>query len=509
MTSAAPLSHPPLEGRSRVIATVALALATFMNVLDTTIANVSIPAIAGNLGVSPNQGTWVLTSFAVSNAISLPLSGWLAQRFGQVRVFVVSLLLFVLASALCGMSRSIEMLIIFRVFQGLVAGPMIPLSSTLLLHSYPPEKSAMAQSIWAMTALVAPVMGPVLGGWISDNLSWPWVFYINIPTGLFSAWLCWRVFRHRESALHKVPIDYVGLGLLVVWVGALQILLDKGKELGWFESSEIVTLAVVAGIGFCSFLIWELTEEHPVVELRFFIRRNFLIGTIAAALGYCLYFGNVVILPLWMQQFMGYTATWAGLATAPVGILAILFAPAIGKILPKTDPRFVAIFSFVIFSLTAFMRTRFTTGVSFMDIVVPQFIQGAATVAYFVSLSELSLLGLKSHQIASAAGLWNFVRITAGAFGASIFTTQWQDRTILHHAQLAEFINPFSTMYSTATGALETQGLSFNQSMATVDRIIDQQAATLACAEFFWLSAYVFVILIAVTWLAHPRQTNR
>lgn len=499
-------SHPPLEGRTRVIATVALALATFMNVLDTTIANVSIPAISGDLGVSPNQGTWVITSFAVANAIAVPLTGWLAQRFGQVRVFVTSVLLFVLASALCGMANSIGMLIGFRVLQGLVAGPMIPLSSALLLQSYPPAKSAIALAIWAMTTLVAPVMGPIMGGWISDNMSWPWIFYINIPTGLLAAWMCWGIFRHRESPIQRKPVDYVGLALLVIWVGALQVMLDKGKDESWFDSPLIIGLAVAAVVGFCFFLVWELTDEHPVVELRLFREHNFKIGTIAVSLGYCLFFGNVVIMPLWMQQFLGYTATWAGLATAPVGLLAIILSPIVGRNLPKMDPRRVATFAFVIFGLTAFMRSNFTVGVDFMHVVWPQLIQGAAMATFFVPLSAISLSGLKPQQIASANGLQNFVRITAGAFGASIFQTMWEDRAVLHHSQLAEHINPYNPAARGALEGLAAQGYSTEQGLAVINRMIDQQAATLSATEFFWFSALVFLLLIGVVWFAHPRQ---
>src|SRR5205814_4362785 len=235
-----------------------------------SIANVSIPAIAGDMGVSPSQGTWVITSFAVANAISVPLTGWLTQRFGQVRLFAGSVLLFVIASWLCGLAPYIESLIFFRVVQGLVAGPMIPLSQTLLLGSYPQAKAGTAMAMWAMTVLVAPVVGPLLGGWITDNIAWPWIFYINIPVGILAAGVTWAIYRHRETPTRKLPIDAVGLGLLVVWVGALQVLLDKGKELDWFHSSAIVAMAIVVAIGFVVFVIWELTEEHPIVDLRLF-----------------------------------------------------------------------------------------------------------------------------------------------------------------------------------------------------------------------------------------------
>ena len=296
-----PAALPPLHGPQLVLGTLVLSLAVFMNVLDTSIANVSIPAIAGDLGVSPQQGTWVITSFAVANAISVPLTGWLTQRIGQVRLFVGAILLFVLASALCGMAPSIEFLIAARVLQGAVAGPMIPLSQTLLLASYPPAKSGMALAFWGMTTLVAPIIGPLLGGWISDNYSWPWIFYINIPIGMLAAWATWAIYHKRESATKRLPIDKIGLALLVLWVGALQLMLDKGKELDWFSSTEIIVLAAVAVVGFIYFIIWELGDAHPVVDLSLFKGRNFSAGVVAISVGYGVFFGSLVILPLWLQ----------------------------------------------------------------------------------------------------------------------------------------------------------------------------------------------------------------
>src|SRR5215469_9974779 len=231
----APAAPPPLTGAKLALGAVALSLATFMNVLDTSIANVSLPSIAGDLGVSPDQGTWVITSFAVANAISLPLTGWLTRRFGQVRLFIASVALFVVASFLCALAPSLALLILFRVLQGAVAGPMIPLSQSLLLSSYPRNRAGSALAMWAMTTLVAPVVGPVLGGWITDNISWPWIFYINVPVGIAAAFATWGIYHKRETPTAKVPVDGVGLGLLVIWVGAMQVLLDRGKDLDWFN----------------------------------------------------------------------------------------------------------------------------------------------------------------------------------------------------------------------------------------------------------------------------------
>src|SRR5690348_17431640 len=270
-----PAAPPPLTDGALALGSVALSLATFMNVLDTSIANVSIPAIAGDLGVSPDQGTWVITSFAVANGISVPLTGWLTRRFGQVKLFTGAVVLFVIASILCAAAPNLSLLILARVFQGAVAGPMIPLSQALLLASYPKNRAGTALAMWSITTLVAPVVGPVLGGWITDNIAWPWIFYINVPVGVAAAAATWAIYRRRETETHKLPIDAVGLGLLVLWVGALQIMLDKGKDLDWFGSGEITILAITALVGFAIFVVWELTEAHPVVDLRLFARRNF------------------------------------------------------------------------------------------------------------------------------------------------------------------------------------------------------------------------------------------
>lgn len=498
--------HPPLDGAARVWGTIALSAATFMNVLDTSIANVSLPAISGDLGVSSTQGTWVITSFAVANAIAVPLTGWLTQRFGQVRLFVTSVLLFIISSWLCGLAPNMTMLIAFRALQGFVAGPMIPLSQTLLLSSYPRAKAGLAMAMWSMTTLVAPVMGPLLGGWITDNISWPWIFYINIPVGLLAAGITWAIFRKRESVTRKVPIDSIGLALLVLFVGSLQLMLDKGKELDWFHSPEIVAMAVVAAVGFAFFLIWELTDEHPVVDLSLFKRRNFWSGTLSTAVAYGLFFGNVVILPLWLQQWMGYTATQAGMIMAPVGLLAIVFSPIVGLTVGKIDPRRYATFSFLVFALVLWMRSNFNTQANFATILIPTIIQGVAMAFFFIPLVTITLSGLSPDRIAAASGLSNFARITAGAMGTSIATTVWESRATLHHAQLVESVNQGNAAANSAISGLGASGLSADQVLGQINHLVDQQAFMLAANDVFYASAVLFLLLIPFVWLSKPTR---
>ncbi|CAB3756363.1 DHA2 family efflux MFS transporter permease subunit [Paraburkholderia humisilvae] len=500
-----PASLPPLSGGKLVLATIAVALATFMNVLDSSIANVAIPTISGNLGVSVDEGTWVITLFSAANAVSIPLTGWLTQRVGQIKLFVGAILLFVLSSWLCGLAPNLIVLLAARVLQGAVAGPLIPLSQAILLGSYPKEKSSHALSLWAMTATVGPIAGPALGGWITDSYSWSWIFYINIPVGLFAAGVTWMIYRTRETPSRRLPIDKVGLVSLIAWVASLQIMLDKGKDLDWFNSPVICTLAVVAAVSFVFFMIWELTEKSPVVDLRLFAVRNFRGGTIAISVAYAVFFSNLVILPQWIQAYLNYRAVDAGMVTAPLGIFAVLLAPVMAKIMPKSDARVLATLAFVGYAIVFFMRSGYTTGVDAWTLVLPTLLQGIPTALFFVPLTAIILSGLPPERIPAAAGLSNFVRVFAGGVGTSLATTGWNNRTILHHSQLMEQASIDNPTFTGAVSSLHaTLGGSGDQALAFFEQSLNAQAAMLGLNDIFWLSAVIFIVIIPLIWLTKP-----
>jgi MFS transporter, DHA2 family, multidrug resistance protein len=500
-----PATHPPLTGAMRWIGSLVLALATFMNVLDASIANVSIPAIAGDLGASIHQTTWVITSFGIATAISVPLTGWLTQRFGQVRLFVASVLLFTLASFLCGQASSLEGLIVARILQGLVAGPMMPLSQTLVMGSHPPEKAGTALAMWSMTILVAPIVGPLLGGWITDNTHWPWIFFINVPVGIACAAITWMIYRDRESTRRKLPIDGVGLALIVIWVGAWQAMLDTGKEYDWFESGFIVTLGLVALIGFAVFLVWELTDEHPIIDLRLFKNRNYSLGVIALSGGFALFSGNIVLLPLWLQQAMGYTATWAGLVLAPVGVIAILSTPLTGRAIDHGYARTVGVIAFISFAVSFWLRSKFTIQADYWTILLPMVFQGVGGALFFIAMTAISFSRLQPAQLPLASGLSNFVRISAGAFGTSFAATVWEARSRHHRVHLIEEASRNGwTLEHPFFEPLRNAGLGEEQIRAQLERLIEQQALTLAANEVFMVSVLLYLVLIAPVLLASP-----
>jgi DHA2 family multidrug resistance protein len=498
------VDQKPFTGMTLVMLTVSLSLGIFMNVLDVSIANVAIPTIAGDMGVSADQGTWIITSFSVSTAIVLPLTGWLARRFGEIKLFVWSTALFTLASLLCGLSANLPMLIFFRVLQGAVAAPMIPLSQSILLSAYPEDKKGFATSLWAMTAVVAPICGPIVGGWLTDNYTWPWIFYINVPVGIISVLVTATILAGRETPLSKPPIDVIGLTLLIVGVGCLQVLLDQGHDLDWFHSNVIISLGVVSFIALCFLIAWELTDDEPIIDLWLFAGRNFAIGSIALCLGFTVYFANVVIFPLWLQTQMGYTPTWAGLASAPVGLFPVLFTPIIGMLLNKVDLRWMISIGFIAFAASAFWSSSFDTNVSYMKLIQPRLLQGVGLAFFFTPLISVVISNLPRHKIASGLGLANFMRILGGSFGTSISVTLWDDREALHHSQLVEQINNLNPISVDAINQLQHIGFTHLQAYQMVVRTITNQAFMLSTNDFFWGAGWIFVGLLAVIWLTKP-----
>ena len=506
-----PQSHfKPLKGGALAMLTLVLSLATFMLVLDSTIANVAIPTIAGDLGASSSQGTWVITSFGVANAISIPITGWLAKRFGEVRLFLIATLLFVLASWLCGIANSLEMLIVFRVLQGAVAGPIIPLSQSLLLNNYPPEKRGMALAFWSMTIVVAPICGPILGGWISDNIHWGWIFFINVPIGLAVVLISWKVLEGRESRISHQPVNTVGLILLALGVGALQLMLDQGRELDWFNSTEIIVLTIIAAVGLIALIIWELTDDNPVVDVSLFKSRNFTVGCVSTSLAFLVYSGTVVLIPLLLQQVYNYTATWAGLAAAPVGLLPILLAPIIGKFGNKIDMRILITISFMVYALTFYWRAvTFEPEMTFMDVALPQFVQGLAVACFFMPLTTITLSGLPPEKMASASSLFNFLRTLAGSIGTSLTTFIWYNREAVHHTQLTEVINPYNPISQQFFQTMGSFGLSEEQTASYIARQITAQGFIIGANEIFLVSAITFISLVVLIWFAKPPFSSK
>ena len=499
----APPSDQPFTGATLWTVGFLLALANFMSVLDTTITNVSVPNIAGGLAVSPSEGTWTITSYSVAEAITVPLTGWLATRFGTVTVFTTAMALFGLFSFLCGFSHSLGMLVFFRICQGLSGGPMIPLSQTLLLRVFPKHQASQAMALWSMTTVVAPIAGPLLGGWLCDNVGWPWIFYINVPFTLVVAFLARRMLKPKETPGVPAKVDVVGLGLLVLWISAMQIMLDKGKELDWFGSPVIVALLIVAVVGFAAFMIWELTQPNPIVNLRVFRHRSFATACAIMAVSYGGFFSANVLVPLWLQTNLGYTATWAGRATAFGGVLAIIFSPIVGRIGPRLDPRAMITFGIAWMACMMVWRAGFTSQVPFSHLIIPQFLQGLGVPFFFIPLMTLGTASLPPDETASGAGMLSFVRTTAGAFAVSLTTTAWEDAS--DSARVSLLNNGVGA--AQATNGLQQMGLSADQAVRQFEGLVQSQAVMLATDKLFLVIAAFLFVASTLSWIA-PRPVR-
>ena len=481
-------------------------LCTFLEVLDTTVVNVSLPHIAGNLSATIEEVTWVLTSYLVANAIVLPMTGWLANHFGRKRLLMASVTGFTVSSFLCGVAPTLPLLVAFRVIQGLCGGALQPLSQAVLLEAFPPEGRGKAMGFWGLGIVTAPVLGPVLGGWLTDSYSWRWVFYINLPVGILSILMVqWFVFDPSYIKRdEKATIDYWGIGMLAVWIASLQLAFDKGQQLDWFNSPFIVGLLLIAGTFLIAFIFRELTADHPVVDLRIFKVGSYSTGVfLMAVLGFVLY-GSIVILPIWLQTLMGYPAMRAGLTMAPRGLGSMIAMPLVGIILPRFDPRKLLATGLLMGAASTWQFGQMNLNAGYWDLFWPQFIQGFGLGLIFVPLTTISMGRVPRESMGNATSLFNLMRNIGGAVGIAVITmlnTRFQQRYInilgSHVAQgdpaTERWVGSLRSMF---LGTGSGPGLADQRAYGAIFGMVQQQAAMRAFLDIFKLVTAVFLLMI-------------
>ena len=448
----------------------------------------------------------MITMFAVGNAIALPLTGWFTKCFGMVRVMIFSVAFFTLLSVLCALSFNLNMLVFMRFAQGFVGGPLIPLSQSLLLMSFPKAKRNLGLSIWQMVAIVGPILGPIIGGWITYNYSWPWIFYINIPVGILACIIIWNIYRSRETPTKKSTIDWVGLGLLAIGVSALQILLDKGQQYDWWRSNTIVILSIVSFLSLLFLVMWVLTDECPIVDLKLFKNRNFALGTGLTAISYMVFFGAIVLSPLMLQTNMGYTSTWAGFAVSSMGIPSFVTALFVAKLMDKVSMKKLVAASFIIYAISFFFFTRLDTSSSFGWIFFSRFVMGIGIITYLAPLTVLSFAHFPHHQLAMGQGIFHFCRIFMGGVGASLSVTIWQRRGVFHHSNLVDSISPFQPQSKQMFATLAENGIVGKQAAQIADNEVWHQAIMLGANDVFWVSMWIFIFLTFGTFFFKKRK---
>lgn len=507
MTRADDIADPGhAHGLTLALVVVVLAMANFLAILDITIVNVLVPQIAGSLAVSSSDGTWVITAYAVAEAIMVPLTGWLAERFGPVRVFVLGIAGFGFMSVACGLATSLPMLIVFRILLGICGGPLIPLSQTLLLKVVPQKFEMAALAVWSMTTILAPVAGPALGGIIADQWSWPWAFHFKLPLALPLAALAWYVLRKHEMPTRKARVDFIGLGLLVLWVGALQIMLGNGQNLDWFNNSFIVGLLLTTVIGFIAFVIWELTDPTPIVNLRIFANRSFTVSMVVIALSYGAMFGAVVLVPLWLQNIMGYTATLAGYNTAFAGVVSVIVAPITTKLMTKYDHRLLVMIGLLFCAASSLVRVTYSLDMTFEQLLWPQVLQGISFPLILIPLMDMSVSSLPPQDTASGAGQFNFIRTLSGAIATAIVVSVWETAIKTSKATLAGTLHNGQDMLL----ALQQSGFAENKARSLFDMAVLQQAAQIGTNEAFLEIGIVLLVTAVAVWIAPkpPRHAN-
>ena len=490
---------------------IAVMFGTFMVVLDTTVVNVSLSYIAGSLSATVQEATWVLTSYIAANAIILPMTGWLASFFGRKRLLIGSITAFTAASMLCGIAPTLPVLVIFRIIQGATGGVMQPLSQAILLEAFPPQDRGKAMGFWGFGIVVAPILGPVLGGWLTDNWSWRWVFYINIPVGVASVLLT-RLFVFDPPYLRRVrgAIDYWGLSLLAIGAGCLQIMLDKGQEEDWFDSRFIIVMATAAIVGLTVFVARELRSKEPILDLHVFKHRTFTVGTILmTALGFVL-FGSLVLLPVLMQTLRGYPAVQAGIALAPRGMGSFVAMPVVGLLTARVDPRKLVGLGLALGGWTLIWLGSINMEAGYWEFFWPQVIQGVALGLLFVPLTTVTMGDLAREEIGNASSLFNLVRNIGSSVGIAVVTTMLFRLRVAHASSLGEHVTVYDPATQQRLGQMQqfftSHGLPNLTALAAMNGLVQRQASLLAFIDLFRWLGLIFIVLIPLVFLMRRPQ---
>jgi MFS transporter, DHA2 family, multidrug resistance protein len=488
---------------------------TFMEVLDTTVVNVSLPHIAGSLSATPDEATWALTSYLVANAIILPMTGWLANRFGRKRLLMASVTGFTLASFFCGLAPNLPLLIIFRVIQGATGGGLQPLSQAILLEVFPPAERGKAMAFWALGIVVAPMLGPVLGGWLTDSYSWRWVFYINVPIGIIALFMTHTfVFDPAYIKRRAGGVDYWGMGMLVVGIGCLQIMLDKGQEEDWFSSRFILTLAILAAVGLIGFVIRELNTEHPIVDLRVFRYRSYSAGVfLMTVLGFVLY-GSTVLVPLMLQTLLGYPAVKAGIVMLPRGLGSFLAMPLVGFLMSKIEPRRLLGSGIIIASLSFWKFSHLSLSAGYWDFFIPLIVQGAAMGLLFVPLTTITNDPVPKEEIGNATSLFNLMRNIGASIGIASVTTLLSRNQQKHINILGSHVTVFDPQAQSVINALKASFMkagsdpatALQQAYAAIAGMVNQNAYMLAFNDAFRFMMIMFALMLPLIFVMRKPQ---
>jgi MFS transporter, DHA2 family, multidrug resistance protein len=502
------VSQPDTPHVSKWIVALTVILPTFLEVMDTSVVNVSLPHIQGSLSVGVDEATWVLTSYLVANAIIIPITGWLSSIFGRKRYLIFSIVLFTTSSLACGAAPSLELLVIGRVLQGLGGGGLQPLSQAILLEAFPVAEHGMAMAVFGMGVVFAPILGPVVGGWITDNWSWRWVFYINLPFGVMAVALAaLLIYDPPYIRRAKLRIDYWGLILISIGLACLQIVLDKGEREDWFASSFIVILTVITVVALTLFAIVELRVKHPVVNLRVFKDRTFATGNVMMFMGFFCLFGGFVLLPLYAQTLMGYPAVWSGYVLGPGGVASLMIMPVAGGLMRKgVSPRALLAAGLCTMAYALWLMSGFNLQADFPSIAVPRFIQGFGLGLFFVPLAASTYVNVPKEEMGNASGIFNLLRNLGGSFGVAVASTLLAQRSQVHQNFLVERINAFNPNLpgyaERLLNLLPGQGAAVADSQLMLARIYHEvlrQANMLAFNDIFWLFAWLTAFLVPLT----------